>query len=278
MAKSIFVPNDALLSHNNNLAQKRRLTDEADHQALCDDIENRYKVYISRLSDNDIAAGNLDPAVAAVGEYLDYAKEVEKEYSRFNWRSDFAGSILPEFIYRLLGQYLTAHQLVPLFSTRDSVVEVSLSGNAGGGWNVRRKNQDLCIGLRHEQVLKNGIEEKFVVPLIAVEVKTNIDINKLNGLDFSAERLKRTFPSSNYFLVTETIDFSLDQNYASGSIDEIYVLRKQVRSQARRKKDSLKADVFVRLIDDVSRIVKKSSSALGHVYDRLPAGRLINVQ
>lgn len=278
MAQSLFFPNEALLSHKNNLNQKRRLTDDKDHQALCDNIEERYQAYVSCLLDKDIAAGNLAPAVAAVGEYLNYAKWVEKEYSRFNWRSDYAGSVLPEFIYRVLGQYLAGQQLAPLFSTRDSVVEVSLSGNAGGGWNVRRKNQDLCIGLRHEQVLKNGVEETFVVPLIAIEVKTNIDINKLNGLDFSAERLKRTFPSAYYFLVTETIDFSLDQNYASGSIDEIYVLRKQVRSQARRNKDDLKTDVFVRLVADVSEIVKKSSAALGHVYDRLPTGRLIHVQ
>ena len=114
--------------------------------------------------------------------------------------------------------------------------------------------------------------------MIAMEVKTNIDINKLNGLDFSAERLKRTFPTSKYFLITETIDFSLEQNYASGSIDEIYTLRKQVRSQARREKKPLEADVFVQLQADVVEIVKKASSTMGHVYDRLDVGKLISVR
>jgi hypothetical protein len=133
------------------------------------------------------------------------------------------------------------------------------------------------VGLRRERVVHPDGEESFVVPLIAIEVKTNIDINKLNGLDFSAERLKRTFPSAKYFLATETIDFSLANNYASGSIDEIYALRKQVRSQARRIKACLKHDVFEHLVSDIVNIMQKASRHPGHVYDRLAIGKLINV-
>ena len=111
---------------------------------------------------------------------------------------------------------------------------------------------------------------------LKLEVKTNIDINKLNGLDFSAERLKRTFPSAHYFLVTETIDFSLNNNYAASFLDEIYVFRKQVRSAARRKKEPLQFDVFEKLLNDVISLVKQGSLAKGHVYDRLELGRLID--
>jgi len=225
----------------------------------------------------EVLAGNLSSSVAAVGAYLDFAKEIEKEYTFFNWRSDFASSSLPEFLHRIFGIALQGGVIEPLFSTRDSIVELSLSGGTGGGWDVRRKNQDLCIGLRRETIVKDGIEESFLVPLIVIEVKTNIDINKLNGLDFSAERLKRTFPAARYILATETIDFSLNSNYASGSIDEIYNLRRQVRSQARRTKEPLKAEVFEMLLADIITIMKKASESAGHVYDRLQHGRLINV-
>ena len=177
-----------------------------------------------------------------------------------------------------LGISLKGVGISPLFSTRDSIVEVSLSGGAGGGWDVRRKNQDLCIGLRRERIVRDAGDETFVVPLIAMEVKTNIDINKLNGLDFSAERMKRTFPAARYFLVTETIDFSLSANYSSGSIDEIYALRKQMRSQARKLKRPLEHDVFEQLQADVLSLMKKASEILGHVYERLEHGRLINVK
>jgi len=274
----VFNPEDGLLSHRNNLLQKSRLSDDAKHQALCQEIGSRYDEYVAALRAESVAAGNLVDAVNAVGGYLDFVKDVEKANLRFNWRSDFAASILPEFIYRILGISLAANGLPQMFSTRDSIVEVTLSGSVGGGWDVRRKNQDLCLGLRRERIVHQSGEEEFLVPLIAMEVKTNIDINKLNGLDFSAERLKRTFPTSKYFLITETIDFSLTQNYASGSVDEIYTLRKQVRSQARRNKRPLESDVFAQLQFDVVEIVKKASATMGHVYDRLENGKLINAK
>ena len=79
-------------------------------------------------------------------------------------------------------------------------------------------------------------------------------------------------------MITETIDFSLDQNYSSGSIDEIYTLRKQVRSQARRKKKPLEVDVFVELQSDIVDIIKRASFTMGHVYDRLNVGKLISAE
>ena len=273
---SSFSPLESLLSHKNNIIQKKRLSQEQAHQDLCSEIEKKYADYLGYIRPHDIVAGELGLAVDAVGEYLDFAKVVESENKRFNWRSDYASSVLPEFIYRILGVALAANGIVPIFSTRDSIVEVSLSGAAGGGWDLRKKNQDLCVGIRRERVVRPQGEELFLIPLIAMEVKTNIDINKLNGLDFSAERLKRTFPSSRYILVTETIDFSLSQNYASGSIDEIYTLRKQLRSLARKNKENLKADVFARLVEDVVDFIKKSSVASGHVYTRIENGKLIN--
>lgn len=277
MTISLFNPSSAYLSHLNNIVQKSRTAPDEVIKNLCKEIETRYNLYVSKISEAEVLQGNLSACVLAVGEYLDYAKEIEAKHSFFNWRSDFASSILPEFLYRILGISLIGVGISPLFSTRNSIVEVSLSGGAEGGWDVRKKNQDLCIGLRNERIVRGGVEESFMVPLIAIEVKTNIDINKLNGLDFSAERLKRTFPAARYFLVTETIDFSLKANYASGSIDEIYALRKQVRTQARKSKATLKHDVFEHLQKDVVRLMKKANETMGHVYDRLENGKLINV-
>jgi hypothetical protein len=115
-----------------------------------------------------------------------------------------------------------------------------------------------------------------LVPSIVFEVKTNIDINKLSGLDFSAERLKRSFPGAKYFLVTETVDFSLSDNYASTSIDEIYCLRKQMRSAARRDRAPLQHEVFESLLRDVTDIMAAQMITRGHVYERLESGRLID--
>lgn len=266
----------SLLSHHNNLLQKFRLTDDDQHQALCSEILGRYRSYLRALDFKKISNGDLEHAVIAVEDYLNFAKEIERKHRRFNWRSDYAGSILPEFLYRILAIASQSEGIPTLFSTRDSIVEVSLSGNIGGGWEVRRKNQDLCVGLRKEKIVHEDGEETFLVPLIAIEVKTNIDINKLNGLDYSAERLKKTFPSARYILATETIDFSLKQNYASGYIDEIFTLRKQMRSEARRNKATLKPEVFAQFQSEIMSILRKATLSQGHVYDRLAKGTLIN--
>ena len=170
------------------------------------------------------------------------AKELERTHTLFNWRSDFAGSILPEFIIRFSYANLIRRHLRPLLSGRDSVIELTLSGTTTG-WSIRRKNQDMCFGLEELTLSGDDGNVTFLVPLIVAEMKTNLDINKLSGLNFSAESLKRSFPIARYFIVTETVDFSLRDNYVAGSVDEIYVLRRAMRSIRRHQPVGLKADV-----------------------------------
>jgi hypothetical protein len=264
------------LGHASNLAHKRRIAETPSVLKLLAEVEKEYAIFVAALKWSSCKPGWLASPVSALNSYTDIIKDIEKADSFFNWRSDFASSLLPEFLVRILYQRLSHSKISPLFSTRDSIVDVTLSGYRDGGWTVRHKNQDLCIGLRTDRILLENAELEFVVPLIAVEAKTNIDINKLNGLDFSAERLKRTFPSSRYFLVTETLDYSLKRNY-SGSIDEIYVLRKQMRHKARKSKAVYCSDVFESFAEDVHHYVAKADLSKRHVYDRLIGGRLINV-
>lgn len=265
-----------LFGHANNIAHKRKTASTAAQKEVVEHVAAQYEILLKALEWSEPKPGWLTSPVAALNSYTDTVKAVEKADKFFNWRGDFASSLLPEFLFRVVDHRLSPAGVAPLFSTRDSIVDITLSGYRDGGWTIRRKNQDLCIGLRRDIIKVGGSEISFVVPIIAVEAKTNIDINKLNGLDFSAERLKRTFPASKYFLVTETLDFSLNKNY-SGSIDEIYVLRKQMRSVARKSKAVYCADVFEEFADDVARYVMKADISRTHVYDRLKGGRLINV-
>ncbi len=265
----------AYLSHENNIAQKQRTADRPERVKSIAEVRERYDAFRAALDFSPTLGGDFTGIIDELNSYVDFTKTMEKSDSFYNWRSDFAGSVIPEFLYCLFKYCLSSHGLGPLFSTRRSVVEVTLSGEQDGGWHIRHKNQDLCLGLRTDELSVGGERHEFVVPVVVFEVKTNIDINKLNGLDFSAERLKRTFPSAKYFLVTETVDFSLSDNYAAGYVDEIFVMRKQMRSVARRKKDPLAPEVFSALTADVLRCAKLAGEALGHVYDRLDNGRLI---
>lgn len=265
-----------LLCHFNNLQQKKKTADNANRLEMVSRAVSSYADYCKGMDYAAIARGDAKASVQALENYLTLAKSLERADSIFNWRSNFAGSIIPEFIYRCLHAIFVSKNIPALFSTRDSVVELTLSGAQDGGWEVRHKDQDLTIGLREDSIVCGKKTLTFLVPIVAMEVKTNIDINKLNGLDFSAEGLKKTFPAGKYLLVTETIDFSLKDSYAGGSIDEVYVLRKQVRSQARRQLGVLHHDVFERLFLDVMELVAAEVIARGHVYKRLEGGKLIH--
>src|SRR5690554_6318658 len=90
---------DSCLSHRNNIAQKCRIAPTDEIRALCREVQDRYSSYVNSLCHKEILAGNFTASIAGVGEYLDFAKSVEKVHSFFNWRSDFASSILPEFLH-----------------------------------------------------------------------------------------------------------------------------------------------------------------------------------
>jgi len=259
---------NGFLNHKMNIEQKCRVASGANIQ-LSSEVKKRYNQFVDGLEFPHDGTGTAGTSVDLLNQYLDYAKEIEKSHTFFNWRSNFAGSIVPEFYYRYLSSRFSDLKINPHFSTKESVVEATFSVSESGGMDVRRKDQDLSVGLRRETLRINGSDVPFVVPVVCCEMKTNIDINKLNGLDFSAERLKRSFPGATYFLITETIDFSLSNNYAAGYIDEIFVLRKQVRSAARRSKEPLQADVIQESVEEIVETVVSAAKVSGHVYDRL---------
>lgn len=265
---------EQFLNHKSNIQQKVRVATGA-NVAVAAAVQARYNEYAANLVFPANQTAIPVEAVRRLNDYVDYVKIVEGENSFFNWRSNFAGSVIPEFFYRYLVARFDALGVHALYSTKESVVEATFSISEAGGIDLRRKDQDLCVGVRLQRLSSGEHEVPFVAPAACCEVKTNIDINKLNGLDFSAERLKRSFPGASYFLITETIDFSLNDNYTAGYIDEIFVLRKQVRSVARRTKEPLQADVVKAAVDAIIHVIHLASRSAGHVYDRLASGKLI---
>ncbi len=273
---------DTHRSHRHNLIEKIRRAERDPSLApmlplarrCLDEFDQIIRMLQETVSNNR----PLDPPVTAVSEYVEKLKKLESERTTkvfFNHRSNFAGSVIPEFLYVYISTLMDILGYTAYFSTKDSVVELQFTGLSSKPVIVRHKDQDFCMGLSKQKLPDSTID--FVVPLIAIEVKTNIDINKLNGLDFSAQCLKRSFPSSKYYLVTETIDFSLSDNFSTLQIDEIFVLRKMTRSQFRRTRSGVYcSDVFEQIANEIISEIEKINSPQTHVYDRLPAGRLIH--
>jgi len=271
---------EEFLSHRNNLLQKRKVaqqTGSPEQKKLVLATLRLYDDFIAKIDYAALNKGDLNSTVAALNEYYDAAKKIEREDPAFfGWRSNFVGSIIPEFVYRTVDVLLRNHDLEPYYSKGDSVLEISPDPK-GKGFRIIRKDQDFCVGFSKMRVPEGQEETTLVVPCVAAEIKTNIDINKINGLEYTAKRLKSSFPGAKYILVTETLDFSLLDNRASGPIDEVYVLRKQVRSKARVDggKAPLQPDVLGQLVNDILGAAKRANQSVEHVYERLAKGRLI---
>jgi len=280
MSRSIPPFDEDLLSHKNNLLQKQKIVEGSGtdkQKRLLEQVWVAYEAYVAEINYDAHSDDDYTSSVNALNKYVDFAKAVEKEDSKFfSWRSDFAGSIIPEFIFRAADVQLKKSGLKPLYSKSKAVLEITPDPR-GVGFLIIRKNQDFCVGFSEVTINEGETDVNLLVPCVAAEIKTNIDKNKINGLEYTAKRLKRTFPAAKYILISETLDFSINDNRASGPIDEVYILRKQIRSQARVEggKKPLQPDVFSSVISYIVDVAEKMHIQLGHVYDRLETGRLL---
>jgi hypothetical protein len=67
----------------------------------------------------------------------------------------------------------------------------------------------------------------FDIPVVAIECKTYLDKNMLEGLSRAAEELKARNPNGLYIVVMEWIKLSEAVNIRKYKVDQIYILRKQ---------------------------------------------------
>ena len=116
--------------------------------------------------------------------------------------------------------------------------------------------------------------------MVAIEVKTNLDKNMIGGVEYSVERLKKTFPLSKFFLISEFADFAYKkQNYASTPIDEIIILRKQKRSEVRRDKTKIRGldkGLVESHITEILEYLESTLNSPDELNARMKQGRLIN--
>src|SRR5436309_293735 len=91
-----------LLCHFNNLQQKRKTADNNDRIEMVQRAVSSYADYCKGIDYAAIVRGDAKASVQKLEDYLTFAKSLERADSLFNWRSNFAGSIIPEFIYRCL--------------------------------------------------------------------------------------------------------------------------------------------------------------------------------
>ena len=197
----------------------------------------------------------------------------------FSHQQDFTSSIVPEMLYFIFKKILETHKsTVSVYAQQDLPIECMFDLYNGGRLICKYKRLDLSLSQKTTLTL-NEESHDFYIPLIAMEIKTNLDKNMLAGIENSVASLKKTFPRCMYFVVSEFADFDSGKlNYASTDIDEIYIIRNQKRADVRdnkNPKNAISKKLVLELASNADSMLLAFSENNLTLEERMRTGKLI---
>lgn len=258
----------------------------------------------------------IDQRVGLFAQYKDFLDQ-QHYAEHFDSRSNLHSSVLEEFMYYLFRDLVAefgAHALIgkshtfkDIFFAPPKYSEMLKRPYAG----VERKDHDFVIGVTIEASFRSAIPPEqadepggkieivaeepadyaevtvtqnsethlFDVPAIAIECKTYLDKNMLEGSSRSAEELKARNPNGLYMVVMEWIKLADAVNLRKYKVDQIYVLRRQKNTDRDKRylegyvKNPIDADVVWHLYTTVRDYL--TSDWLGGVEHGVERGWLI---
>jgi len=235
------------LIHGDNLEHKIRTEKQPENKKLLGEIKAEYlKWKENSLIITGTTRDDIEKKVELLNSYkafIDpprFKKEAGNKYG-FTSQSQLHSSVIEEFMYYLFkdtGKLSNKHirwgrtkAYTNLYFAPPSIDAFEESSNIV----INVKNQDFSIS--KEVILKSRVsnndkwqENKIYVPVVSIECKTYLDKTMYEGSVSTAEKIKRGNPYCIFLIVTETYEVSLDVEPRLSSIDQIYVLRKEHRT------------------------------------------------
>jgi len=233
--------------HGDNLVHKIKAEEQPENKKLLDEIELKYTSWKKdNLNITGTTRNDIEQKVELLNNYkafIDqpkFKKESGNMYG-FTSQSQLQSSVIEEFMYYLfkdIGKLSNKHiywgrtkAYTNLYFAPPSIDAFEESSNIV----INVKNQDFSIS--KEVVIKSRVsnnenwqENKIYVPVVSIECKTYLDKTMYEGSVSTAEKIKRGNPYCIFLIVTETYEVSLDVEPRLSSIDQIYVLRKESRT------------------------------------------------
>ncbi|CAE6768519.1 hypothetical protein R69619_03731 [Paraburkholderia nemoris] len=211
-------------------------------------------------------------------EYMKVLREAENDV--FSSVSDFKTSAAPEFFLRMFHSMIHYHKatMLEVSGQRDIPVEMSFDIRTDDFILARTQRVDAAIIVKTSLTVGGTELAGFCVPIFAAEIKTYFDKNMISGVDYSAAGMKSTFPHCLYYSIGEFADFDIGaHSYASGAIDEIFILRHQKRSDFRKTKkaDALDPTLICEILENVERAIIDHQEKRPHLNVRMKSGKLI---
>ena len=273
---------DTQLPHGSNLRTKigKTIANTGTNEAVLINIGIEYKALLESIETytSEDTLGWINECLPDFEKYYKFLREDRNK--RFSHQSDFLSSLVPEFLYQLYSKFvITKFPDLEITTQKDIVIDMSFLPYQELPMVIKPKRVDVAI-IKKMPLKIDDIEVDFNITMVGVEVKTNLDKNMISGVEYSVDRLKKTFPLSKFYLISEFADFAFEkQNYASSQIDEIVILRKQKRSEVRRDITSTK-DIDIELvkshIDEVLNYLESVISAPESLNTRMQSGKLIS--
>lgn len=237
-----------MLVHGLNLEQKENLVkkynDEESKQFLSE-IRVQYDAWhkanedlkgpLSVATDKDHEI--INHRIVWFEQYKNFIDQ-QKYAEKFDSRSNLHSSVLEQFIYYLFRDMVhpfseyallgKSHTFKDIFFSATNFKEMVSMPNV----KFEKKDHDFAIGVIINAKMScagNDKEETHAisVPAIAIECKTYLDKNMLEGSSKSAEELKHRNPNALYFIVAEWLKLTEDINLKKYKVDQIYILRRQ---------------------------------------------------
>ena len=183
------------------------------------------------------------------------------------------------YINSILKFVISKYPDFEITTQKDIVIDMSFLPYQELPMVVKPKRVDVAIIKKMPLQIDDTVVD-FNITMVGIEVKTNLDKNMISGVEYSVDRLKKTFPLSKFYLISEFADFAFEkQNYASSQIDEIIILRKQKRSEVRRD-ITLTKDIDLELVEShITEVINYLESVINapqSLNTRMQSGKLIS--
>lgn len=269
--------------HGDNLAHKIKGEKQPENKKLLDEIKVKYfKWKEDNLKITGTTKNDIEKKVKLLNNYkafIDqpkFKKESGNKYG-FTSQSQLHSSVIEEFMYYLfkdIGKLSNKHiywgrtqAYTNLYFAPPSIDAFEESSNIV----INVKNQDFSIS--KEVILKSRVsnnenwqENRIYVPVVSIECKTYLDKTMYEGSVSTAEKIKRGNPYCIFLIVTETYEVSLNVEPRISSIDQIYVLRKESRTNP----------IFADVVYDLFKFVEiHITSDWYKVKERAKTGKMI---
>ena len=220
--------------HGSNLITKIKLYKDIKSQNYLEKFSKKY-VELFKLANKQkkITKEFLKIYAEKTDEYLLFLRN----NIFFSHQSDLISSVIPEFFCQLYKIKLLENKKNYNVSGQENLkIDFQLQHNKDKQILFKEKRVDVAV-FENVNLDLNLSSSKIIIPIIALEIKVNLDKNMMYGIINTSESIKKLFPNSLYCCVTEFADLDLKtQNFKYSDIDEIYILRKQKRSEYRRNK------------------------------------------